>query len=316
MIPLCTPDIRGKEQEYVADAISTGYLCDGPYLERFADALCEWTGRKHCVLTSSGTAALHTALVVADESMVRIPNWTFVATANAAKLANYRVVLADEGLYPSQFGVHVDVLGRESPIDSPLVMDSAQSIGDKDMFFTDIPQAVSFNANKLICAAGGGALFYTEEDRAETAQDFISQARIPGAYNHRFPATNYRMSNVQAAIGLAQMETIAERIEKKLRIWRVYAKAGIPMFGEPSTFLSVMGHPDAMSIGEKLRSRGISAQSLWMPLHLTAAYADAERRVNGDAERKWQTTLALPCSTWMEIETVEAVARKVVEAIG
>lgn len=303
LIPLCVPDLHGKEAEYAADAIGRGHLTDGDYLGKFKHALQEHTGN-YCSLVSSCSAGLALSLKrFCTVNSIVIPDWTFAATVNAALWAGIEPEfcgVGPDGLATSkELQLVVDILGQHGTSDEGSIIDAAQSFaeGGCDHSRKGFLQVTSFNSNKIVCAAGGGAVFSHDKTITDIVDEAANHYRGP-LYSHRHQGGfNFKMSNVQAAIGLAQMETLEERAHAKQNIWERYANEGIDMIGR-STFLSVCRVKDAFKTMMKLREHGIESTTLWQPMSETAAFGShLKHLLPCHAHELWRTCLALPCSS-------------------
>lgn len=258
-IPLSVPDLRGREAEAVAAAVADGWVSSaGPAVATFEARLAALSGRAHGIAISSGTAALHLALVaagVAPGDHVVVPDWTFAATANAVVHAGARPVFVD--IAPESWTLDADVvdhilasyrdgriaavvavhaLGHPADMDRlahvcrrfavPLIEDAAGAIG---ALYRDRPVGglgdigvFSFNGNKLL-TTGGGGMIVTERDKwAVRARSLSTQARDGVRYRYSEVGFNCRMPSLNAALGLAQLERLDLMLGVKQRIADVY----------------------------------------------------------------------------------------------
>jgi perosamine synthetase len=256
MIPIFKPWITDLEKSYVKDAMESGWVSSiGPYIERFESLFATRIGVKHAVATNTGTAACHLALASlnfrpGDEIIV--PATTFVATANAVKYCNCDVVVADidpdtwnmdvrliEPLTGPRtvavFAVHLygnlcdmDTLKKACERNSLiLVEDACEALGGsfngKQAGSIGKTSAFSFYGNKTI-TTGEGGMFATDDDELyERAKMFKGQGQTD-RYYHPIIGHNYRMTNIQAAIGLAQLERLDEIQVEKKRVFNEYEK--------------------------------------------------------------------------------------------
>ena len=169
---------------------------------------------------------------------------------------------------------------------------------------------ISFNGNKTVTAGGGGAVVGTDETLMGLARHLGTTARRGPGYDHDMVGFNYRMTNLQAAVGCAQMERLADLLAAKRRIRKTYdnAFAGLPGLAPfpggtdigNTCWLSGVVTTDAAT-SEKLRARlteaGIEAGPFWKPIHLQAPYHDAPHTAQAVSESIWQRVVTLPCST-------------------
>jgi len=359
-IPWCQADLAGNETPYLAQAAAAGQIGPaGEFLDRFEEQVARLAGSRYAVAISSGTAALHIALILAgvrpgDEVLTSA--WTFVATANAIRHAgahpvgldidpgNWQVDPAQVEQFldrhcpcagrrtintatgrPVTAIVPVHLLGHPADLDPiretagryglAVVEDAAQALGASykgHPVGSDGIAAVSFNLNKIITTGGGGAVLTSDPDLAARARYLINQARDnPGEYQHGETGWNYRMSNLHAAVGVAQAERLADIIDAKRRIRDRYADAlacqhGITFqasaaWAQPTWWLTTIGvAPEAGTTGVQVRKElarlGIQTGPPWTPLHLTGAHRGCAPDPCPTAENLGRTAIHLPCS--------------------
>ncbi len=288
-VPLHAPRFSGNEKKYLSDCIDTTYVSYvGQYVSRFEDEIRKYTGAKYAVAVSSGTAALHVALILAGvesgDEVITQP-LTFVATANAICYCNAQPVFVDVerttlGLDPDKLNrflqnnvilksdgkcynkktgrkisacVPMHTIGHPVRIKQiieicrqyqiPVVEDAAAGLGSFYMnqhvgTFGELG-ILSFNGNKPITTGGGGMLLTGNESVALKARHLITTAKQPHQweYFHDTVGYNYRMPNINAAVGCAQMECFDEVLKNK-RITaqmydRFFQEIGIPFITEP-----------------------------------------------------------------------------------
>lgn len=233
MIPIAEPNLTGKEKEYVADAIASGWVSGGgPYVERFEAMVAEACGKRHCIATITGTAALHAAMTVLDyQGRISVPLYTFAASRNVVRMIGAEVSSGAIDLNHD----HAE-LAQSEPLKAQWIVDAAPAVGcikgGADIY------TLSFNGNKTITTGQGGALLCNDTSLAEALRILIRQTQFAGEFN-------YRMANVNAAMGCAQMERLDEFLALKRTIWKRYKDAGIWIAeaGE-SRWMCLMGHID------------------------------------------------------------------------
>jgi dTDP-4-amino-4,6-dideoxygalactose transaminase len=220
----------------------------------------------------------------------------------------------------------------------PVLSDAAESFGAvRDGLSSaayGIAAVASFNGNKIMTTSGGGALFTDDEVIAKRVRYLATQARLAAVhYEHAEVGYNYRMSNILAALGRAQLARLEGMIERRRqhRIWYRELFAGVPgitMFGEPSGadgggtrdnfwLTSVLIDPDVAGFtSEDLRlalaADGMEARPLWKPMHLQPVFAGGRAVVNGTSERLFSMGLSLPSGSVLgegEMERIGAVVR-------
>lgn len=243
------------EQQYVKEAFDSNWVAPlGPNVNAFEEDLCKYTGGKHAAALSSGTAALHLALILNDvkaRDEVICQSMTFSASANAIAYLGAKPVFIDseedswnmdpawlekaikdrisKGQMPKAI-IPVHLYGMPAKIeaimdiakrfDIPVIEDAAESLGatyngQHTGTFASMG-VLSFNGNKIITTSSGGALLSNNEEYIEKAKFLATQARDDAPhYEHTHIGYNYRMSNVLAGIGRGQMEVLQERISAR-----------------------------------------------------------------------------------------------------
>ena len=253
-IYLSSPDVTEAEERALVRAIRSGWVAPlGPEVDAFEAELAAYCGREHCVALSSGTAALHLGLLtlgVGPGDLVLTSTMTFAATANAITYTGAEPVFVDcdetgnmdaglleqafvryaDGGHPITAVVPVDLLGKvvdHARIDEvaaahgvPVLADAAESLGairdGRPAASFGRAAAVSFNGNKVMTTSGGGALLTDDADLAERVRYLATQARQPVVhYEHTDIGYNYRLSNVLAAVGRAQLARLDEMVERR-----------------------------------------------------------------------------------------------------
>lgn len=287
------PDIGPREREAVMRCLESGWVSyAGPAVKEFEAALARRCARKHCIATSSGTAALKLALLgvgVKPGDWVSVPNLTFVATANAVVHAGARVTFDDAPvrIVVDRFG---SCAGHRFLWDGIVIEDASQALGAT---LNGYPagsfgkvSTLSFNGNKIVTAGGGGAVLTNDDGIAEYVRHIASTAKVHEGY-HDQVGFNDRMPALNAALGLAQLERLDEFLAKKRKLHEAYVKAFF--YGEtgwldpaddderPNHWLNVLSVPcelrDAMLA--ELHAAGYQARACWTPLHLLPMYRDA-----------------------------------------
>ena len=219
--------------------------------------------------------------------------------------------------------------------DIPLVVDAACAIGatyEEQKFgsLADI-SVLSFNGNKTITCGGGGAVVGNDEELLSHVRHLTTTARVWPDYDFDEVGFNYRMTNVQAAVGVAQMERLSNFIIRKRFVRRYYetqlnllSNKGISFFPATdgsSCWFSGIVLPEgtelntAKDICAELKKVDIEARSFWKPVHLQKPYKDCPRSSVEISEGLWQRIITLPCSTNIDEEDLGYVSRKVIEAV-
>jgi perosamine synthetase len=289
-VPLHAPRFSGNEKKYLMDCIDTTYVSYvGQYVSRFEDAIRQFTGAKYAVAVSSGTAALHMALLLAEvapgDDVITQP-LTFVATANAIShcsahplfvdverstlgldpdklndfLINNGILKSDARCYNKTTGrkiaacVPMHTLGHPVRIDKiieicqryqiPVVEDAAEALGSfyKGQHVGTFGNIgiLSFNGNKPVTTGGGGMIITNGEALAARAKHLTTTAKQPHPWEfvHDDVGYNYRLPNINAAVGCAQMECFARNLENKRTTAHMYDQffqdIGLPFITEPA----------------------------------------------------------------------------------
>ena len=261
-ILLSTPDVTQIEEEYVLDAIRSGWVAPlGPHVDAFEAEVADRVGVKHALALSSGTAALHLALLhlgARPGTVVVLPSMTFAASANAVVYTGAEPVFVDSraedgNVDPTLLLEAVDTLqaeGREvvaamtvdlfgrtcdyAAIEPgladrgvPLLEDAAEAFGAayqrKAAGSFGRAGVLSFNGNKIMTTSGGGMLVSDDDELIAHARKLSTQAREPVPwYEHEEVGYNYRMSNLLAALGRGQLTRLDTMIARRRAIRRMY----------------------------------------------------------------------------------------------
>jgi pyridoxal phosphate-dependent aminotransferase EpsN len=262
---LSPPHLSGLEEQYVANAFATNWITPlGPHVDEFEKEFAAAIGAEHAVALSSGTAAVHLALLLAgvgpgDE--VLVSTLTFVASVNPivylgatpvfidsdraswnmdpALLEEALDVRARRGRLPRAVVV-VHLYGQSADLDAiaavcarygvALIEDAAEALGatyrGRAPGTTGITGVFSFNGNKIITTGGGGMLVSADRSLIAHARKLATQARDPAPhYEHSEMGFNYRLSNVLAAIGRGQLRVLSERVAARRRNFAFYSAA-------------------------------------------------------------------------------------------
>ncbi|GAB2775416.1 pyridoxal phosphate-dependent aminotransferase EpsN [Hymenobacter luteus] len=261
---LSPPHLGRHELNYLHKAIEDNWVAPaGPNLDGFERDICEFTGARHCVALTSGTAAIHLGLRLLDVGPgdeVLCPSFTFVATANPILYLGATPVFIDseaetwnicperlrealeerqrQGRRPKALIlVHLygmparlrEIRAVAAEFGVPLLEDAAEALGARYEgqplgTFGDVG-VFSFNGNKILTTSGGGALVTNNPDWARKARFWATQAKDDAPYyQHSELGYNYRLSNLLAGIGRGQMELLEDRVKKRREIFAWYQK--------------------------------------------------------------------------------------------
>lgn len=268
---LSSPHLSGHEQKYVQEAFATNWIAPlGPNVDGFEQDLCNYVGINHAAALSSGTAALHLALIllgVGREDVVICQSFTFSASANPIVYQGATPVFVDSE--PDTWNICPDALetalksekskGKKvkaviavhlygmpakmrkiaeicQRYDVPLIEDAAEALGSaylgKKLGSFGLLNVLSFNGNKIITTSGGGALLSNDEHFIKKSRFLATQARDEAPhYQHSEIGYNYRLSNICAGIGRGQMEVIDERVAQRRSNFEFYQRELSPIEG-------------------------------------------------------------------------------------
>jgi perosamine synthetase len=364
MIPVFAPWLPESARSYVLDCVDSGWVSSlGKYVPRFEEELAGFCEARHAVATSNGTVALHLALVVlgigpGDE--VLVPDLTFIATANAVRYTGATPVLVDVdratwGIDPEDarrkltprtraiipvhlYGRPVDLdplleLGRRHGLE--VVEDAAEAHGarykGRRVGALGRIGAFSFYGNKIFTTGEGGAVVTNDPALAERAAFLRDHAMDPHRrYFHTEVGFNYRMTNIQAALGCSQLEHAEEILRRRQAIARAYDEglAGIRglAFAVPAAWeesicwmYSVLVEPgfglDRDAVSAELRARGIDSRPFFVPLHEMPPYlTSAPFPVSTELSRQGINLPSGTALTPAEIATVCRALRELANA--
>ncbi|GAA2559023.1 aminotransferase class I/II-fold pyridoxal phosphate-dependent enzyme [Winogradskya consettensis] len=364
---LSSPDIGPLEQEYVLAALRSGWVAPiGPDLDAFERELAERTGVAHAVALSSGTAALHLALLgvgVGPGDVVVVPTLTFAATANAVVYTGATPYFVDcdpatGNLDPDLLGAALAGLRRDStPVGAvltvdlfglcadydrvlpmcerygvPVIEDAAEALGadhrGRPAGSFGQAAALSFNGNKIMTTSGGGMLLTAHAALADRARYLATQARLPVPhYEHTDIGYNYRLSNVLAALGRAQLCRLDEMIARRRDLRRRYGKLfagleGVRILGDSdgtnAWLTPVVADPEeagwsTTELAAHLTAARIETRPIWKPMHLQPVFAGRPGLLSGAAERLFDTGLILPSGSSLGEEQIAHVTAAITE---
>ncbi len=361
------PHMSGREQEYVRDVFASNWIAPaGPHLARFEESFASRVKLAAAVALGSGTAAIHLALrhlAIQPGDEVICPTLTFCASANPVTyeqgtpifidvdratwnldpnlVADELSACAKRGKLPRAI-IAVDLLGQSADMDSivqvasryeiPVIEDAAEALGGhykgRPTGSSGWVNVFSFNGNKIITTSGGGMLASNDQEVIERVRHLSTQARDPGhLYRHSEIGFNYRMSNVLAAIGMAQLEVLDERVATRKRICHIYRNGlgslpGISFmpqaeYGETNYWLTVI-QVDPAAYGATcedvrlaLEEANIESRRVWVPLHLQKPFANCRIRGGSVAEKIFETGLCLPSGSAMTPEDQDRVVQRI-----
>ena len=349
-IYLSAPDVGELEEQSILAAMRSGWIAPlGPEVDAFEQDLAARVGVGFGIALASGTAALHLALLamgVKPGDIVVTSTMTFAATANAITYTGAEPYFIDslpetgnmdpallhtalkrlraEGATVAAI-VPVDLLGKAidytsilaiaKEFDVPVLSDAAESLGARHRGQPTgsfgLASVFSFNGNKIMTTSGGGMLMTDDEQLAKRVRHLASQARQPVAhYEHNDIGFNYRMSNLLAALGRAQLVRLDSMIAKRRALRDEYKNlfsdvAGVEVFGttgdyEDNVWLTAISIDSEVAgwrcddLTTALAERNIESRPVWKPMHLQPVFSHHRGEISGVAEQMFKSQLTLP----------------------
>lgn len=362
-IHLSSPDVGELEEQAVLAALRSGWVAPaGPDLNAFEAEIAQRVGVDHAVGLTSGTAALHLGLLalgVQQADVVITSTLTFAATANAIVYTGAEPFFIDVdpatgNMDPVLLGLAIDYLQRTGdrvgavlPVDLlgkaadytaieeiaahygvPVLADAAEGLGATHRgrpagSFGDAA-VLSFNGNKIMTTSGGGMLLTKNGDVADRVRYLSTQARQPVAhYEHTDIGYNYRLSNLLAALGRAQLTRLDEMIARRRQLRQRYRDfcttlPGTEIFGaasddEDNCWLTAMlfdqlHHPGAVNaLIAAMAGQDIETRRLWKPMHLQPVFSQARSLLTGAAEQLFASGVTMPSGSNMTEEQIQRV---------
>lgn len=354
MIPVAEPNLDGNELKYVMDCVKTGWISSmGDYVIKFEKSFSKYCGVKYGIAVANGTVALHTALEalgIKKGDEVIIPSLTFVATANAVKYTGAKPVFIDSeprtwNIDPEKIEekitsrtkaiIPVHLYGHPCDMDRikevaekynlAVIEDAAEAHGaeykGKKIGSLSTISCFSFYGNKILTTGEGGMCLTNNEKLAEKMRQLKDHGMsAERRYYHLQVGYNYRLTNIQAAIGLAQLEKLDKTIEIKRKNVQLYNSLlkdikGITLPIEESWaknvywLYSILIEKDYKlkrdELMLKLKNEGIETRPFFIPLH-KMPYMDEGLKLP-IAEKTSEKGVSLPSSTKLTKEQIEKV---------
>ena len=342
-IPLHAPNFTELEKSYLLDCIDSTFVSTvGEYVDRFEQAIADYTGAGFAVATVNGTSALHIALLLAGVrpgDRVICPSLTFVATANAIQYCGAEPLFVDVeqptlGMAPDALSVllkqqagriaaclPMHTFGHPTRIDEivaicdrydiPVVEDAAEALGScyREQHVGTFGQLgiLSFNGNKIITSGGGGMILTNDAELARRAKHLTTTAKVAHSWEfvHDEVGFNYRMPNLNAALGLAQLQRLPAMLQQKRDLADAYASL------LPESFVREPDHAHANywlntiilesqeqrdDFLQQTNSAQIQTRPVWRPMHLLPLYQACGRGELATTEYLHKRLLNLPSS--------------------
>jgi perosamine synthetase len=345
MIRLAWPDVGPEEAAAVAEVLESGQLTMGPKVAEFEAELARACGVEHAVAVSSGTAALHLAVLalgIGEGDEVLVPAYTFPATANVVALAGARPILVDvdpatmnldpakayEAVTPrtrAVLAVHLfgrplewEELQNSVPPDVHLVEDAAGALGAR---WRGMPcgglgdlGCLSFHPRKIVTTGEGGAVTTQTVELAETVRRMRHHGSPLDDFDVLRPGFNYRLSDILCAVGLVQLRRLGDLWDARSRLAKGYSERLEGVVETPSAAKGDRHGWQAYVVGldrrdealAGLRAAGIQAQIGTYALHRLSAYGD--QGPFPGADRCFERALALPFHSRLTESDLDRVA--------
>jgi len=314
--PVGCPDLGPFEAAAVAAVMATGHITHGPAVRRFEDLLAVHLGVKHVIACSSGTTALHLACasIFGPGDQVLVPDVTYVATANAVTYTGAEPVLVD--IHPDTWNIDLaqaerrltprtramivvhlygvpcnmdEVLEFANKHDLIVIEDAAEALGGswngKPCGTMGLCGTFSFYGNKIMTTGEGGAVVTDDDSLAHDLRLLRGQGQSPNQrFWHELVGYNYRMTDLQAAIGITQLQRLAEMLRFRHEVVQTYRD----MLAEVLSFPEIPGTapwlftgllPEGKSVTEiaqRLLDRGIETRPVFVPMHRLPMYQEQD----------------------------------------
>lgn len=364
-ISVLEPDLSGRELEYVEDCVRSNWISSqGAYVLRFEKIFEEMHPGMYAIAVANGTVALHLALStlgVGEGDEVIIPDLTFAATINAVLYCQATPVLCEidsetwclnlkevEKLVTSKTRaiLPVHLYGQPCNMDEIsefaklnkllLVEDCAESLGStwnrRIVGAFGDASTFSFFGNKTITTGEGGMCLFRDKAMAKKAMVLRDHGMSPGRrYWHETVGFNYRLTNLQAAVGVAQMERFDEILSKKLQISNLYFEnlRGVPGIAKLPCVRTGVTHSnwlftiilqdevDRDYVMHELLLRGIDTRPVFYPLHTMPPYKSYKTSYSlAHTNRISDKGLSLPTSTTIQSEEIKFISLALKEILG
>lgn len=338
LIPWWATEFGEAEIAGVTAAINNRHISQGKVTRKFEERLAETLRVPYVVCTTSGTTALTMALLaceIGQEDNVLIPNRTWIATAHAAMVIGADITLSDvdeRGLLPS-FTLNPNGCGYEAiipvnlngklagmPIKEPdykyplIIEDSCQAFPNPPR---GLVSCYSLSVAKIISTGQGGFCATRDEGLYKELLSLrthdVSDAMVPQVLEWKRFGYNFRFTDIQASIGLAQLEKLPQRLQAIAEIHAEYKDNGVPVCETPTPLYNELLHPEPEVLRAFLRERGIEARPFYPSLHTAPYLQPAHKTKYHDYEfpnsKKWSSGVILPSGPSQKLEDIRQVCR-------
>ena len=361
---LSAPHMSGNELKYIEKVFESNYIAPlGEYVNKFEESIKNYTGAKNALALSSGTAAIHLALRILgikEGDDVLASTFTFIGSVSAILYQNANPVFIDSDVESwnispkllDEYLANCDkkpkalilthLYGMSADIEKIaaickthgvyLIEDAAESLGatfngKHTGTFGDFG-IYSFNGNKILTTSGGGMLVSDNEAYIKKAMFYSTQAKGPYIhYEHEEYGYNYRMSNVLAAIGVAQMEVIEDRVLKKREIFEWYREF-LDDVEEVNFMPELEGSrgnrwltaltfekTDFNKVMKALEEINVESRPLWKPMHMQPLFKECKTYLDGTSEVLFKKGLCVASSTTMTKENVQFICDTIKQSL-
>ncbi|MFC1730161.1 DegT/DnrJ/EryC1/StrS family aminotransferase [candidate division KSB1 bacterium] len=354
-IPITKPYFDDKEIAAAAKVIESGWVAQGPKVAEFENKFSEYVHSKNSIAVSSGTAALHLALIalgIHEDDEVIVPSFSFIATANAVVYVNVKPVFAD--IDPATFNIDpkdiagkinrktkaiiavhqvglpadmnsINTIGRDHGI--PVIEDAACALGsqyaDRRIGDSDNIACFSFHPRKVITTGEGGMITVNDDETADLLRSLRNHGANQDSEEYARIGFNFRMTDIQAAIGLEQLKKLDFILSRRRQLAQRYSEA----FQENENLIPPAEPPDSVPnyqsyilrikdsspvnrdrMIELLHEKGIAAKKGIQAIHREKAYVERYGKVSlPETERAADTTAILPLYPQMTDKDIECV---------
>jgi len=367
MIPVCKPTLSGNELKYVTDCIKTNWISSsGKYIELFEKKFSEFCNVKYGIGCFNGTAAIHLALEslgIGKGDEVIIPTFTMIATTNAVIYSRAKPVLVDSE--KETWNMNPDLIEEKITKNTKAIMvmhtyghpcnmdpiiriakkhnlkvieDAAEAQGaeykGRRVGSLSDAAAFSFYGNKIITTGEGGMVVTDDKKIAERARLLRNHAFIEPRFLHKEVGFNYRITNIQAAIGVAQMEYADRLVEARIKNAELYNRllknvGSITLPPEKEWAKNVYWMYGILienefgltkeEVMKKLYEKGVDTRSFFIPMHKQPVYIGNDERfpdLDGSypiSEELCEKGFYLPSSSSLSEEQIREIVKKIIE---
>ncbi len=384
-VALCEPNLIGKEKEYLIDCIESNWVSSsGKYVDKFQESVCSYTGIPYSSALSSGTSALHLALIISgvrQDEEVLVPSLTFIAPVNTIRYVGASPVFLDcDESHSLDVSKTIEFIEKETYVSKgrcfnkksnkviaalipvhiwgnivqvsrlvdickerkiKIIEDCSESLGS---FYPNKKgklvhtgslsdfSCLSFNGNKIITSGGGGMLLSSKKKEAELAKYLSTQSKDdPFQYIHKEIGFNYRLTNIQAAVGLAQIEKIDYFLTLKKEIYNNYVKqfsdidnvelVSCTESGLSNHWMNVIRLNMTKNASTRDRvikaliKNNIECRPVWFPNHLQKPYKSFQAYKVTRAKKEVNSCVCLPSSSSLKEKEISKIVKVIKEAL-